>query len=142
MLIIWLERSFKSRIQWSKQIIRRDLTRHTILWSQNKFWRHKKADRVSAQSKWKTMQFRGIFVWIIVLKHLSNQKAFHNMQLHHFFRDQLALFKATCPFNVTCLSQLDWVLPSFNLFIMSRIRGWAFQWTREEDGFGKNETTF
>ena len=37
-----------------------------VLKVESSFWLHKMADHVSSQSKKKTTQFRGMFVWIIV----------------------------------------------------------------------------
>ena len=59
------------------------------------------ADRVSRQGKRKTVQFRGMFVWIIVFYFTTSfyPYAFYKKRLQTLFKDQLDRSKATCSFN-------------------------------------------
>ena len=63
---------------------------------ESKFCLHKMADRVSWR-RFKTEQFRGMFVWLnkfYLLNYLSNQNAFHNKWFHTLFKDQHTRSKA------------------------------------------------
>ena len=61
------------------------------------------ADRVSRRGKRKTVQFWGMFVWIIVFYFYNiclTIYAFYNKRLQTLFKDPLDQTKATCSFKV------------------------------------------
>ena len=65
---IWLERCFKSRKQFHGFPL---ITSRTITaghFKESTFWLHKMADRVSSwRKRYKTVEFRGMFVWIMII---------------------------------------------------------------------------
>ena len=66
-----------------------------------KFWLHKMADHVLSHLKRKIVQFRGMFVWLIIfyfLKLPNYPLAFHNKRFQTLYRNQL-WSKITCSFK-------------------------------------------
>ena len=58
------------------------------------------ADRVSRRGKRKTLQLRGMFVWIIVFYfYIFLPYEFYKKRLQTLFKDQLDRSKATCSFK-------------------------------------------
>ena len=139
---IWLERCFKSidPHQYASKLhgflIRRELTRHTILWSQ-----------VFDSINWRPCEFakykenhalsRHVCVdhYILLSKNLYNQYLFHknkNKRFQLLFMDKLARSEVTCSFNVISFDLIlsipdpshqspeRFCVPSSNYFSMKR----------------------